>query len=47
MGREGSSPSLTKIADVDWDKTEEHKVKLVGINASLFFWDYILFTPLN
>jgi uncharacterized surface protein with fasciclin (FAS1) repeats len=47
MGREGSSPSLTTIADVDWDKTEEHKVKLVGINASLFFWDYILFTPLD
>ncbi len=47
MGREGSSPSLTKIADVDWEKTEEHKVKLVGINASLMFWDYIKFTPLD
>jgi uncharacterized surface protein with fasciclin (FAS1) repeats len=47
MGREGGSPSLTKIADVDWDKTEEHKVKLVGINASLMFWDYIRFTPLD
>ena len=45
MGREGSSPSLTTIAHVDWEKTEEHKIKLVGINASLMFWDYILFTP--
>jgi len=47
MGRQGSGTGLTKIADVDWDKTEEHKIKLVGINASLLFWDYILFTPID
>ncbi|UCH14231.1 MAG: fasciclin domain-containing protein, partial [Bacteroidales bacterium] len=45
MGRDAGSPGLTTIAHVDWEKTEEHKVKLVGINASLLFWDYILFTP--
>jgi uncharacterized surface protein with fasciclin (FAS1) repeats len=45
MGRAGGSPDHTTIAHVDWDKTEEHKVKLVGINASLLFWDYIRFTP--
>lgn len=42
-----ASPSHVKIADVDWDKTEEHKIKLVGINASLLFWDYIRFTPIR
>jgi len=47
MRRDAGSPALTTIADVDWDKTEEHKVKLVGINASLMFWDYIRFTPLD
>jgi uncharacterized surface protein with fasciclin (FAS1) repeats len=45
MGRAGGSPDHTPIAHVDWEKTEEHKVKLVGINASLLFWDYIRFTP--
>jgi uncharacterized surface protein with fasciclin (FAS1) repeats len=47
MRVDASSPSHVKIADVDWDKTEEHKIKLVGINASLFFWDYIRFTPID
>ncbi len=47
MRTSGNSPSNVKIADVDWDKTEEHKIKLVGINASLMFWDYIRFTPLD
>ncbi|MBN1927449.1 MAG: fasciclin domain-containing protein [Prolixibacteraceae bacterium] len=31
----------------EWDKTEEHKIKLVAITWGSLFWDTVTFTPVN
>jgi uncharacterized surface protein with fasciclin (FAS1) repeats len=44
----GSDPSkTTEWATVEWNKTEEHKVKVVPINWSGLFWDTVIFTPIK
>jgi uncharacterized surface protein with fasciclin (FAS1) repeats len=35
------------FGDVDYTKTEEHKVKLVCTGWGVLFWDTIIFTPIN
>jgi uncharacterized surface protein with fasciclin (FAS1) repeats len=37
----------TTLAEVNWTKTEEHKVKLVAVSFGILFWDTLMFTPVN
>lgn len=37
----------TTLAEVVWDTTKEHKVKLVNISWGMLFWDTLIFTPLK
>lgn len=37
----------TSWGEVEWTKTETHKVKLVAMSAGLLFWDAITFIPVN
>lgn len=34
-------------AEVDWQKTERHKIKIVTKSPGLLFWDTIIFTPIK
>jgi uncharacterized surface protein with fasciclin (FAS1) repeats len=36
----------TTWAEVDWTKTQTHKVKIVAMSPGLLFWDTIIFTPI-
>jgi hypothetical protein len=38
----GNNPD---IVTVEWEKTERHTLKIVGLNPSLLFWDEIVFKP--
>ena len=36
----------TPWAEIEWTKTETHKIKVVNTSVGLLFWDYIEFTPI-
>jgi len=43
-----SDPARTTTwAEVDWTKTETHKVKVFATSPGLLFWDTIIFTPIT
>jgi uncharacterized surface protein with fasciclin (FAS1) repeats len=37
----------TTLAEVVWDTTKEHKVKLFAISWGMLFWDTLIFTPIK
>ena len=39
--------NTTTWAEVDWDKTERHKIKVVATSPGLLFWDTVIFTPIT
>lgn len=53
---DGVNTALVKISDpansytwaeVEWNTTATHKVKIVNTSPGLLFWDTIIFTPIN
>ena len=36
----------TTLAEVVWNMTSEHKVKLVAVSFGVLFWDTLIFTPI-
>jgi hypothetical protein len=45
--KETDPANSTTWAEVDWDKTERHKIKVVATSPGLLFWDTIIFTPIT
>ncbi len=42
-----SDPARTTTwAEVDWGKTETHKIKVFATSPGLLFWDTVIFTPI-
>jgi hypothetical protein len=39
------SNTQMNFGEVNWTKTEEHKVKLVCTGWGVVFWDTVVFTP--
>lgn len=42
-----SGPDRAPWGEVNWTKTEEHKIKLVNITWGTLFWDTVIFTPVK
>jgi len=37
----------TTMAEVEWDSTKEHKIKIVSLSFGMLFFDTLIFTPMN
>jgi uncharacterized surface protein with fasciclin (FAS1) repeats len=44
--KRGDPAESTTLAEVVWNKTSEHKVKLVAVSFGILFWDTLIFTPI-
>jgi len=37
----------TSWGEFVWNKTEEHKIKVVAISWGMLFWNTVIFTPIK
>lgn len=42
----GSDAGLQKVAELDFQNTAEHTIKLRSMSSGQLFWDYVLFEPI-
>lgn len=42
-----TDPDRAPWGEFIWDKTEEHKIKLVNVSWGTLFWDTVIFTPID